>query len=244
MTREEKNQYILENTIVDTTYPSAKQFHDISGTTINHLTAIRYVGRSRTNQKYYEWRCECGNTIIAQQGNVMSENTISCGCVGRKKIIENNTRHGLSRHPLYKKYYRMRGRCYIEHDEHYPNYGGRGIYVCDEWMDPENGYEKDLSIDRIDVNGPYAPWNCRWVDNKVQANNKRTNHLLTYKTYTYSIADWADICDLTVDAIHGRIKNGWDIERILFTPLNNMKGIHLFVIPPEYLKLNKYRETP
>ena len=255
MTREEKNEFILNNTIVDISYPNPKRFTDISGTKINHLKAIRYVGKSRTGQVYYEWECDCGNRLIAQYSNVSSGSTISCGCVGSSKIIERNTRHGHSRSHLYKKYYHIRYRCYSTKKDNYADYGGRGIYVCDEWMDPENGfnnfykwsmengYQKGLWIDRIDNNGPYAPWNCRWVTQKVQANNTRANHLLTYGKYTYTISEWADICKLTSDAIIGRLKNDWEIGRILSTPLNQLDKSRLVIIPPEYWSRNKYRET-
>lgn len=255
MTREERNQWILENTIVDTSYPKSKKFKDFSGNKINHLTAIRYVGKSKTGRAYYEWKCDCGNITIAQYSNVISGNTISCGCEGKKIIKKRNKKHGHSRSHLYKIYYHMRYRCYNPNKDNYKDYGGRGIYVCDEWMDPingfmnfynwsmNNGYQKGLSIDRIDNDGPYAPWNCRWVTSKVQSNNTRSNHNITYKKYTYTISQWADICGLTQDAIIGRLKNGWDTEKILFTPLNNMEKTHLFIIPPEFLKLNKYKEA-
>ena len=105
-----------------------------------------------------------------------------------------------------------------------PEYGFMNFY---NWS-MENGYEKGLTIDRIDNDGPYAPWNCRWVTNKVQANNKRTNHYLTYDKYTYTISEWADICKLTSDAIIGRLKNGWEIGRILTTPLNEMNQMNEF----------------
>ena len=102
-------------------------------------------------------------------------------------------RHGLSHTRLYaiRKY--MLRRCYNHNYKTYRDYGGRGIRVCDEWLDKQtgavafyewamnNGYRDDLSIDRIDVNGDYCPRNCRWVNNTVQARNKRPyNNMLGY----------------------------------------------------------------
>ena len=149
----------------------------------------------------------------------------------------------------------MKRRCYNPNNDSYIHYGGRGITVCDEWLDRENGfnnfynwsmkngYDDTLSIDRIDNNGPYAPWNCRWVTIKVQANNKRTNHLLTYDRYSFTISEWSEICELNPDAIIDRLEKGWELGKILTTPIHNKHGSRMIVIPPEYLQYNKYRET-
>ena len=83
---------------------------------------------------------------------------------------------------LRTRFYGIKTRCYNENFHGFDNYGGRGIKICDEWLNNiesfiewsiNNGFDDGLSIDRIDVNGNYEPSNCRWVDSKVQANNKR-----------------------------------------------------------------------
>lgn len=109
---------------------------------------------------------------------------------------ENNgrfkTRHGLSRTPLYKKWYGMKSRCYNPNVRNYNNWGGRGITICDEWKDDflqfyewsiNNGYKDGLSLDRTNNNGNYTPTNCRFITLAEQQGNKRPKRSgLRYKT--------------------------------------------------------------
>lgn len=118
----------------------------------------------------------------------------------------------------------MKKRCCNPNEPAYKNYGGRGIKVCNEWLNSffafrewatENGYSDDLSIDRIDVNGNYCPENCRWVDAKTQCNNRRNNHAITFMGETHTISEWSKITGIHQDVILYRIKAGWDVERAL-----------------------------
>lgn len=102
---------------------------------------------------------------------------------------------------LAKIYHAMKQRCYNVNNTGYKNYGGRGIAICDEWLEsPEsfqewalnNGYTDKLTIDRINNDKGYSPDNCRWATMKQQANNKRNNHFVTYNGETHTISEWAD----------------------------------------------------
>lgn len=135
-------------------------------------------------------------------------------------------------------YAHMKTRCYNPKSDHYQYYGARGITICDEWLNTErtdgansmtkgyeafkkwsleNGYADNLTIDRIDVNKGYCPENCRWVTRKVQQNNTRRNHLLTYKGETKNITEWSEITGISVTAITKRIRRNWTVERALET---------------------------
>ena len=110
----------------------------------------------------------------------------------------------------------MKSRCYNQNNKQYKDYGGRGICLCDEWNDRkkigietkgyiyfknwaiENGYEENLTIDRIDVNKDYSPENCRWVTLKEHANNKTNNHYVTYKGKTQSLKKWSEELPLLI----------------------------------------------
>jgi hypothetical protein len=117
----------------------------------------------------------------------------------------------------------MRTRCFSENDGNYKDYGGRGITVCDEWLDflifrewaLKNGYNDKLEIDRIDVNGNYNPENCRFVTDKIQASNKRDTRFYTIGEKTLCLKDWCDMYNMKFNTVAKRIKRGYDIEEAL-----------------------------
>jgi len=187
------------------------------------LTAVKPVGNNKRGSKIWLCKCECGNTKEIVSSLLKSGNTKSCGCI-MKSILENrNTVHGLAKknRRLYNIWCRMRQRCNNSNSSDYDRYGGRGIDVCAEWSSfrsfynwaINNGYESNLSIDRIDNNGNYQPSNCRWATNIKQARNKRNNHLITYKGETKTLAEWSQITGLDGSLIRYRLKH-WDKEKI------------------------------
>ena len=113
----------------------------------------------------------------------------------------------------------------LSRDTLYKNYGGRGIKVCDEWNSFENfykwavnnGYEDNLTIDRIDCNGNYEASNCRWVTVEKQCNNKRNNVLITYNKETHTMAEWNRILNFPKGLLKTRLNRGWSVERALTT---------------------------
>ena len=143
---------------------------------------------------------------------------------------------------LNRIYSNMKSRCYNPKKEHYENYGGRGISVCEEWLNTkhaegfrhcsigfqafrkwalENGYAENLSLDRIDTNGNYEPSNCRWVTQKEQCNNTRTNVMLTYKGQAKTINQWCEELGMNTRQVWNRIfRLGWSVEKALETKEN------------------------
>lgn len=180
--------------------------YNIIGNKYNRLTVVEYLGhytKEGTKQKRHWYRCECdcGNKNATVHRNAILKGSIkSCGCVVKVKCKELFTTHGMRNTKLYKKYAEMKKRCYNMNCGRYSNYGGRGIKVCDKWLDDfmnfynwsmENGYEEGLSIDRIDVNGNYEPSNCRWITIEQQANNKQNTKYLTIDGVTKSVQEWS-----------------------------------------------------
>jgi hypothetical protein len=125
---------------------------------------------------------------------------------------------------LYHIWGGMKCRCSCPTNKDYPNYGGRGIGVCEEWKNDfsafmkwafENGYTDELTLDRIDTNGNYCPENCRWVTNLVQQNNKRTSHYIEHNGEKHTIAEWARMLGLRRDTLRQRVLAGWPLDKIL-----------------------------
>ena len=140
-------------------------------------------------------------------------------------------------------------RCYYPGTNGYKNYGGRGIKMCDEWINnPQsfydwamnNGYEEGLSIDRIDVNGNYEPSNCRWVTKEVQDNNRRNNRKITYKGETKTLSQWSKKYNINIVTLIDRLKAGLSIDEALNKPVIKSGGKILYTLNGETKLLSEW----
>ncbi len=149
---------------------------------------LRVLSRAENDRRnYVQWncKCKCGKETVVRSNALIQKHTGSCGCYGREQRLLRNLKHGLSKHPLYLTRTNMLQRCYNEKNPVFPDYGGRGIKVCQSWKeDPvsfvewglENGWEKGLQLDRIDNDGGYSPVNCRFVTHRKNTSNTRAQH--------------------------------------------------------------------
>lgn len=214
---------------------------DLTGQKFGRLTVIEraedYISPNGKKTPQWKCKCECGNVKIVV-GNILKRGlTQSCGCL-QKEIAKNLClKHGLKHERIYEIWQAMKKRCYYINHVQYKDYGGRGIRVCNEWTDKENGFtnfynwsinngydknkdRKSCTLDRIDVNGNYEPYNCRWATSKEQANNKQNNHYITYKGKTQSMMKWCEELNLNYSTIRSRLnREHWSVEQAFETPV-------------------------
>ncbi len=205
------------------------KFVDITGKRYGKLVVLErgedYVSPSGYVAANWICKCDCGKNVLVRGCNLKSGATTSCGC--ERILHPNRYVHGMKGSRLYSIWKGMKTRCFNENDASYPDYGGRGITLCDEWENDflafytwsvNNGYNERLSIDRINNNGNYCPDNCRWADRETQGNNQRTNHLLTYGGETLTMSQWAKKTGIGYYKLKDRIdKLHWSTERALTT---------------------------
>ena len=206
-------------------------FVDIAGQRFGHLTAIEMVGvDSKSRLAMWRCKCDCGNEKVIKGKHLRCGEIKSCGCIRKTetaaKLRETSTTHGMTNTRLYGIWCGIKSRCYNSHRKKHKEYGGRGITICDEWRDSfeafrdwalANGYQDNLTIDRINNNGPYCPENCRWVSMKEQQNNRRNNRMLTIGDETKTMQQWADKMGIKSRTIQQRLNRGWSVEKAIMT---------------------------
>lgn len=198
---------------------------NLEGQRFSRLIAIKLVGQNIRKNNLWECKCDCGNTVTILARSLLDGKTQSCGCLQKERVIESNikihTTHDKSKTNLYSKWAGMKRRCYNLNDKRYPDYGGRGITLCEEWKENfetfynwaiNNGYKKELTIDRIDTNGNYNPSNCKWSTMLEQSHNKRNNRNITYKEKTQTIAEWSRQLGLNTKSLYTRVERGLNIN--------------------------------
>jgi len=163
--------------------------------------------------------------IFYEGENIMSLTKDTIVRPSRETIGERSTTHGLTGTPEHAVWKTMRMRCNNPNNKSYPNYGGRGIKICERWNNFENFLadmgkrpRKGLQVERIDNDGDYCPENCEWNTPKVQANNRRSNCMLTYDGRTQNISQWSEEVDIKRATLLQRFHSGWNAHDILTTP--------------------------
>lgn len=165
---------------------------DLKGKIFGRLTVIEFFGRDKNKHIIWLCRCSCANASVVKVSVLLlrSGKTKSCGCFKREYLTKVKTTHGMSKTRIYSIWCGIVKRCMNVKSLDYPNYGGRGIKVCDRWMKFEGFYkdvgefynkhveefgEKNTTAERSNVNGNYEPTNFIWATQKQQAQTKRNS---------------------------------------------------------------------
>jgi hypothetical protein len=211
---------------------------DLVGKTFHRFTVIKFLG-SENNNRLWECRCSCGTIKTLNTKKIMAGNTRSCGCLVKEKsrlnAIKYSTTHGLSKNDdgsatrLYTIWLGMKRRCYSKLSKSYKTYGALDIKVCDEWKNSylnfytwaiSNGYNDNLTIERRNFNGDYAPENCTWIPNSEQAKNRRNNIYLNVDGEVLTIAECARRKNISRATLKYRISHGYNLNDALNKPIN------------------------
>lgn len=215
---------------------TGKLIDDLTNIRFGNLTAIEkvivYPIKGRQKRTGWICECDCGNKTIALSSNLKNGFTKSCGCERIKDRRKGNPTHGKSGTSIYRAYHHMIERCTSKNDKGYNLYGGRGIIVCDRWMESFENFYEDMgdkptakhSLDRTNVNGNYDPNNCRWATQIEQANNKRNNILITHNDKTQTISEWSTELNVNYNLIHSRLKKGYTVEDCFYKGNFNSLG--------------------
>jgi hypothetical protein len=196
------------------TYPIQRQrgmrSRDITGERFFNLVAIGYVGQSS-----YLCRCDCESYSVVRSNNLRTGRIKSCGCQSKVRRNAANTTHGKAYTDIYKTWEGMLQRCLNRKNDHYHIYGGRGIRVCNRWLNfekfladmgerPGPGY----SLDRKDNDGHYEPGNVRWATHKEQCNNTRRNVCAQINGVRMTGSEIGEKFGIDSTTVRDRIKRG------------------------------------
>lgn len=215
-------------------------FKDLTGQAFGRWTVVGLDSRAvmPNGREIIMWKtiCTCTTEGSVCTSNLTKGKSTSCGCLRVEQSIERSTTHGKSRHPLQSIFQGMKARCYKSYAINYDRYGGRGITICQEWLDNAgafiewgiaNNWNSGLQVDRIDNDGPYAPWNCRLVTPKVNNRNRRTTIYVTMFSEKLAALDALDKYGtgrVEYKTFVARLKLGWDVYDALYTPKLGHQG--------------------
>lgn len=185
------------------------------------LTVLLDVGYSHGQQSYL-CECDCGNKSVVTGQRIRTGETKSCGCLSKKLTKARNRKHGFAGTHIYMIWAGIKSRCTNINNPKYKDYGGRGITMCNEWLNSFEKFYKDvgerpdgLTLDRIDNNKSYFKENCRWATKSEQSKNRRNTIFMEHMNKKMCLKDWAKELNKPYSSMKIHAKNGLSIEQII-----------------------------
>lgn len=202
-------------------------FVDITG---NRYARLVVIARAPNKNGRMRWlcKCDCGNMTEVRGEHLKNLATRSCGCFDMERM----TTHGKARTKEYGIWVGMKMRCSNPNERSYPDYGGRGITICDRWKESFEAFYADMgprpsddhSIDRIKNNLGYGPMNCRWATDMEQVNNRRNTRLVTIDGVTKPLKEWCHEYGMRYTSVLRRIWNGVPADVAVTTKGHGLRG--------------------
>lgn len=171
----------------------------LTGQRFGRLVVIERVQNNIHQKTMWRCQCDCGNEVCVIGSRLKNGLTLSCGCLQKETAKQTLFIHGETSTRLHSIWKDMKRRCYNPRRKEWADYGGRGIDVCAEWKESymkfrdwalANGYNDNLSLDRVNNDRGYSPENCRWATNIQQAENKRNNITVEYDGREQCLGAW------------------------------------------------------
>lgn len=167
--------------------------------------------------------CDCGKIGSVTSWQLTSGHSKSCGCLNAEETRKRETTHGLTQTPLHKVWLGMKNRCYNKNTVSYRNYGGRGIKVCDRWLnsfenflwDMSINYKKGLTLERVDVNKNYSPDNCAWIPRSEQSRNRTNTIWVNTPQGKMTVTEASKAAGISWFAMYNRHLRNCPIDKIL-----------------------------
>lgn len=209
---------------------------DLTGQTFTRLTVIEFIGR-RKGRTLWKCKCSCGKDVVADSLCLKYGSVKSCGCYKIDLAKSMFTKHGYAKlgaaySPELKAWNAMKERCYNKNCKMYKNYGGRGIVVCDRWIQSFDNFLSDMgfrpnskmSLHRINNDKNYELSNCMWATRKIQGGETSRSRWIEYDGKRMILQDWANLFNIDNSTLFYRIKMNSVKEAFDFSKENINKG--------------------
>lgn len=200
---------------------------DLTGQKFGKLLVLGISHKTERGEILWLCQCECGNYSTPSASALKKGNSTTCGC-GRLRAI---TTHGMTGSRTFKTWESMKLRCTNPDDPSYARYGGRGIKVCDRWLQSFENFLKDMgerppnkTLDRRNTHGHYEPGNCRWATPLEQQANRDATRKLTHDGRTLTLAEWSERVGIPAKTLRSRCRAGWPVEKTLSEPVMPGRG--------------------